>query len=82
MKNDSEKYTATFKFLMESDRGVQQIAVGVLDHQPFNILRVIETTPLSGATWQVSPQQMFRALKLHVWAEENPDVFVDGRVSQ
>ena len=71
----------TYQFMMESKHGTQSVLVCVLDQKPFMTLRVLQATPLSGTAWDVSPQQMFRALKLHVWAAENHYIFIDGRVS-
>lgn len=81
MSKQDDTQLEKHQFLMESECGAQSVLVGVVDQKPFMTLRVLEATPLSGTAWDVSPQQMFRALKLHVWAEENHHIFIDGRVS-
>ena len=81
MSKPQDDQLETHQFLMESEHGTQSVLVGILEEKPFITLRVLEALPISGTSWNVSPQQMFRALKLHVWAEENHHIFVDGRVS-
>jgi len=69
------------ELLIESEHGVQSVQVGLFQEHPFTVLRVYDTAVLSGEADIVSRDQMQRALKLHVWANEHKAVFEEGRVS-
>jgi len=69
------------ELFIEGESGVQRVQVGLFEKHPYTVLRVYETSVLSGEVNSVSRDQMQQALKLHVWADEHRAVFEEGRVS-
>lgn len=73
--------TNAIRMLIETDSGVTEYVLRVVERDGGIALQTLAVRLASGRFCPVSARQLQEAFMLHYWAEQHPAIFEEGRVS-
>jgi hypothetical protein len=80
MSLSSEQAPKTISLLIENSDGVTEIVVGIVNVNETPVFGPLGARVMSGTGSDLTLAELQEAISLHHWAEDNSDVFREGRV--